>query len=113
MVAMVEVDLNSCPNGGQMGGDGGAMNASSDDKDCTPVPAYILVMFAGVTTVLISVYLFALMVATCILPNLQVSYYNTLYLRNEPSRARESSKARNMLNLCSVLCLGPRSSPYV
>eukprot|EP00116_Pleurobrachia_bachei_P010376 sb/3470638/ len=65
MVAMVEVDLNSCPNGG------GGMNSSSDDQECTPVPTYILVMFAGVTTVLISVYLFALMVATCILPNLQ------------------------------------------
>ena len=63
MVAMVEVDLStSCTQG---------------DPDCelgdkVQVPTYILILFSVVTTILISVYLFALMVATCILPNLQV-----------------------------------------
>jgi len=64
MVAMVEVDINT-----QAG-------MSSSGKDCQTagtclVPNYILILFAIVTTVLIAVYLFALMVATCILPNLQ------------------------------------------
>ena len=63
MVAMVEVDLStSCTKG----------NTDCDQGDNVQVPTYILILFSVVTTILISVYLFALMVATCILPNLQV-----------------------------------------
>jgi len=60
MVAMVEVDLTSTK-----------CNPGDNTCQAVAVPPYILILFSVVTTVLISVYLFALMVATCILPNLQ------------------------------------------
>ena len=61
MVAMVEVDLTSTK-----------CNPGDNTCQAVAVPPYILILFSVVTTVLISVYLFALMVATSILPNLQV-----------------------------------------
>lgn len=64
MVAMVEVDINTQNSMGMTG------SGCTDNGTCL-VPNYILILFASVTTVLIAVYLFALMVATCILPNLQ------------------------------------------
>jgi len=62
MVAMVEVQL---------------------DKD-TAVPAYMLVAFAICTTLLVAVHMLALMISTCILPNVEtVCNLHSIALVNE------------------------------
>ena len=67
MVAMVEVQLNSD----------------------TKVPSEVLILFTVTTTLLVAVHMLALMISTCILPNIEaVASLNSIHLVNESPHER-------------------------
>ncbi|CAG5136101.1 unnamed protein product [Candidula unifasciata] len=80
MVAMVEISIDNDAPGGNGTEANGGEKASSE----AGVPELLLIVFAICTTLLVSVHLLALMISTCILPNMEaISNVHSVQAVNE------------------------------
>ena len=59
---MVEIQLNPCSNVEK--------ETSESSKKCEPLPFSLMILFAVCTTLLVGIHMLALLISTCILPNL-------------------------------------------